>query len=517
MRAPRLHLLAALLCVNTPLLAQAADPFGMPAVFSDHMVLQAGVQVPVWGWANPGTKISVLFAGQTKSAVADAEGTWRADLVNLTAGGPHEMVVSGSKTIRISDVLVGEVWLGSGQSNMAMKVNGCVNAAHEIASAKFPKIRMFTVKRAAQKTAQRDCGGTWVECSPDTVKNFSATAYFFGRRLHRELSVPIGLINSSVGGTPIEAWTSLSAQRDEPKLTQLLGDWDRRGKAWKPISDADYKRALEKWNMRVKNAQANGKRKPRRPRRPQDPTLGSAHPANLFQGMIHPLIPYAIRGALWYQGERNARNVATAQLYSVQLPLMIADWRARWNQGDFPFLFVQLPNFKQRVDNPNHVSSWATMRESMMQSLSVANTGMATTIDVGMAKDIHPKNKQAVGSRLAQWALSTVYEQPIPASGPLFANAVFDSGSAMVSFGSSSAKLQALHGDALKGFAIAGKDRVFKFAKAEIHGEQVRVWHPEISAPVAVRYAFGDNPDCNLGNTAMLPASPFRSDSWKLQ
>lgn len=522
MIAPRLYLLSLVLCSTGTALsaqsAQATGAFGMPAVFSDHMVLQAGAQVPVWGWAKPGAKISVTFAGQQKNAIADAKGRWRTDLSKLTAGGPHEMVVSGGETIRwITDVLVGEVWLGSGQSNMAMRVNGCVNAEQEIASAKFPKIRMFTVGNAPKKTAQRNCKGSWVVCSPATVKSFSATAYFFGRRLHQELSVPVGLINSSVGGTPIEAWTSMPVQSDEPQLANLLGGWRTRRENWKPITNAQFKKNIEKWTKRVENAKAKGRRAPRKPRQQNNPTLGTAYPANLFHGMIHPLIPYRIRGALWYQGERNARNVVVAQLYRVQLPLLIKDWRARWNQGEFPFLFVQLPNFKKRQNDPNAASAWATLRESMLQSLSVSNTGMATTIDVGMAGNIHPKNKQAVGSRLAQWALSTVYEKPIPASGPLFANAKFSAGSALVSFRASSQALCALSGDVLRGFAIAGEDRLFKFAKAEIRGAQVKVWHPEISTPVAVRYAWGDNPDCNFGNAAKLPASPFRSDTWKLK
>ncbi len=509
-----LLLFALLLSVSTALVAQDAEPFGMPRIFSDHMVLQAGARVPVWGWAKPGTEVAVAIAGQTETAVADSEGQWRIDLADLSTGGPHEMIVRGTKTIRITDVLIGEVWLGSGQSNMAMKVKGCVDAEREIASAQFPKLRMFTVKRAPRKTAERDCEGSWVECSPATVKGFSATAYFFGRRLHQELSVPVGLINSSVGGTPIEAWTSMPAQREEPKLAQMLNEWASRGKAWQPVTDAQFRKTLDKWTKRVENAKGKGKRKPRRPRRPQDPTLGTAHPANLFRGMIQPLIPYRIRGALWYQGERNAKSVATAHLYRAQLPLMISDWRMRWSQGDFPFLFVQLPNFRKRVDDPNHASAWAMMRESMLQSLSVANSGMAVTIDVGMEKNIHPKNKQAVGSRLAQWALATVYEKPIPASGPLFASAEFAGGSALVSFRPSSAALQILNGNTVKGFAIAGKDRVFRFAKAEIHDDKIRVWHPEISAPVAIRYAWGDNPDCNLGNTAKLPATPFRSETW---
>lgn len=518
MQAIHLSLVSLLLCGATANLhAQATQGLEMPAVFSDHMVLQAGKSVPVWGWARPGSKVSVRIAGQQHHTSSDAKGRWSLNLSALKAGGPHEMQVSGGKTLRIHDILVGEVWLGSGQSNMAMKVRGCDNAKAEIATANFPQIRMFTVARTASKTAQRNCKGSWVVCSPSTVKTFSGTAYFFGRRLHQELSVPVGLINSSVGGTPVEAWTSMPVQAKTPALRALLTGWHKRGEDWKPITDAQFQKRLRNWQKRVEKAKANGKRKPRRPSKPSDPTLSTGHPANLYHGMIHPLIPYRIRGALWYQGERNAKSLQSAQLYKTQLPLLISDWRTRWGQGDFPFLFVQLPNFKKRQADPNQTSTWAAMRDSMLHSLQVPNTGMATTIDVGMAKDIHPKNKQAVGSRLAQWALASVYDQPIPATGPLFRNAEYRDGSAFVSFQEGGGSLQIQTGDALQGFALAGKDQVFQFAEAEIQGDTVRVWHPTIPHPVAVRYAWGDNPACNLGNTAKLPASPFRSDSWKLQ
>jgi sialate O-acetylesterase len=518
MQAFYLSLVSLLVCSTTANLnAQATRGLEMPAIFSDHMVLQAGAPTPVWGWANPGSKVSVTVAGQQHSATSDSRGRWSLNLSAIKAGGPHEMQVSAGSTVRIQDILVGEVWLGSGQSNMAMKVNGCDNAKEEIANASFPQIRMFTVARTPNKTAQRNCKGSWVVCSPNTVKAFSATAYFFGRRLHKELSVPVGLLNSSVGGTPIEAWTSMPAQTKTPELRALLTDWHKRGEDWRPITNAQFQQRIQAWEKRVEKAKANGKRKPRRPNRPSDPTLGSGHPANLYHGMIHPLIPYRIRGALWYQGERNAKSMQSAQLYKTQLPLLISDWRTRWGQGDFPFLFVQLPNFKKPQSDPNQASTWAAMRDSMLHSLHVPNTGMATTIDVGMANNIHPKNKQAVGSRLAQWALATVYDQPIPATGPLFQSAEYRDSSAFVSFQASGGVLQIQTGNVLQGFALAGKDQVFQFAKAEIQAGKVRVWHPAIPHPVAVRYAWGDNPACNLGNTAKLPASPFRSDSWGLR
>ncbi|SVB59411.1 uncharacterized protein METZ01_LOCUS212265, partial [marine metagenome] len=308
----------------------------LPAVFSDHMVLQRSNVAPVWGWAEPGEKVTVQFGGQTKSATASKDGKWmvRLDAIkDVTVKG--ELSVKGKNTLTIKDVLVGEVWVASGQSNMAMQVGHCLNADEEAAAAKYPQIRMFITKRNAQLKPQTDLEGSWMVCSPETVKSFSGTAYFFGRTLHNKLKVPVGILHSSWGGTAIEAWTSIDVQEKSDKLGSVLGRWKNK------------------------------------------PQANQNKPANLFNGMIQPLIPYGIRGGIWYQGERNSKTVEGAKLYAHQLSLMINDWRRRWGQGDFPFLWAQLPNYKKRSDDPNAVSVWAHTRESMAKTLWLPNTGMA--------------------------------------------------------------------------------------------------------------------------------------------
>jgi hypothetical protein len=424
-------------------------------------------------------------------------------------------VVEAGQTIRIRDVLVGEVWLASGQSNMAWAVKSSRDFAREREAADHPRIRMFTVKRRAATEPASRCEGSWQRCAPDTVGAFSATAYFFGRKLHQELDVAVGLINSSWGGTAVEAWTSMEVQKHDPRLQAMLAPWRERVAAWDPEkASRDHERRLEQWKKRAAAAKATGKRAPRRPRKASDPARDRNRPANLYRGMIAPLIPYRIRGAIWYQGERNARSPASARLYRHQLPLLIADWRARWRQGDFPFFWVQLPNFKKRSDDPGAVSAWAFIRESMAKCLTVPNTGMAITIDIGEAGNIHPKNKQDVGFRLALAALAKVYDRSNAASGPLLALHKTKGSRVVLSFRHTDGGLVA-KGGKLRGFAIAGSNRKWRWARAEIDGDRVVVWHPEVARPAAVRYAWADNPDCNLYNGAGLPASPFRTDDWE--
>ena len=462
----------AALALFTLIPAATAD-VTLPAIFSDHMVLQRQRPVPVWGTASPGETVQVSIAGQNQTVRADKNGRWTVKLAAMKAGGPHDLVVKASTTQTVKDVLVGEVWLASGQSNMAMQGSRCRDAEKEQPEAKFPAIRMFTVARNARLEPQDDCKGTWAVCSPQTVGRFSGTAYFFGRRLHRALDVPIGLVNSSWGGTAIEAWTSLDVQQKDARLAPLLAPWKT-------------------------NKKTNKNR-----------------PALLYNGMIQPLVPYAIRGAIWYQGERNARSVASSLLYRHQLPLLVKDWRQRWGQGDFPFLWVQLPNFKARTSDPNLVSTWALTRESMLLSLTLPVSGMAVTIDVGEARDIHPKNKQDVGDRLARAGLAIAYQKDVVAMGPLMRSVTIEDSRVRVQYDHVGEGLVARGDDAsVRGFALAGPDRKFHVAQARVEGESVVVWSKTVPDPIAVRYAFSDNPDCNLYNKAGIPASPFRSDRW---
>ena len=442
--------------------------------FSDYMVLQRGAVAPVWGTAKPGEKVTVEFAGQTKRTVAGEDGRWRVrlDAINDTtvAGG---LKVTGENILLIKGVLVGEVWFASGQSNMAMTVSRCRDFEREQAAAKFPHIRMFITGRSAQLQPQTGCTGKWWICSPETVGNFSGTAYFFARALHEQLKVPVGIIHSSWGGTSIEAWTSWGAQQNDKRLLMVHQPWKDK------------------------------------------PEPNQNKPGNLFNGMVNPHIPYGIRGAIWYQGERNSRNITFAKAYSIQLPMMINDWRRRWGQGDFPFLWAQLPNFKAVNPDPNATSIWAHTRESMAKTLSLPNTGMATTIDIGEARDIHPKNKQDVGRRLSNWALAEFYNQEeVPTSGPMYASHEIIGAKVRVQF-RYAAGLKAKAGDAVTGFVLAGADKVFHSAAAMVTEEgHVEVVSKAVAKPAALRYGWSDNPVVNLVNQHNLPATPFRTDDW---
>lgn len=494
---------------------QAPETLELPSLFSDHMVLQRDKPIPIWGWSPAGEEIRVRLGKQKAAATTtDTDGRWKLTLQPMAAGGPHKLTVRGKEKIVIEDVLIGEVWLASGQSNMAMNVQGCINFDQEKAAADLPQIRMFSVPRKPQTAPQDRCGGDWQVCSPDTIGRFSATAYFFGRKLHEVLDVPVGLINSSVGGTAIEAWTSMDKQKGVAKLTPVFAPWTQAKGSWDPAAaEKNHAKRLVRWEAQAKKAREAGTKVPRKPRKQTDPALSTNRPANLFNGMISPVVGYGIRGAIWYQGERNSKNDEFAKLYRHQLPMLVADWRERWGQGDFPFLWVQLPNFKAVNEDPGAASSWALMRESMLLSLKTPNTGMAVAIDVGDAKNIHPKNKQAVGQRLAQWALAETYGQNIPASGPLYISHRIQDGRVTMTFERAHG-LRTSGGQPLKGFAIAGQDRQWHWAQAKIEGRSIVVWHPQVKSPVAVRYAFGDNPQCNLENGAGLPASPFRTDDW---
>ena len=483
----------------------------LAAIFSDHMVLQREKPVPVWGWTEPSEPITVEFAGQKKTTVADADGKWFVKLDPLPACAEPRTLVVQSKISKhkaeISDVLVGEVWLGSGQSNMAFLVRNARDFNQDQAGAALPLIRMFREESKAAATPQTNASGTWSVCSPETVGSFSATLFFFGRELHRELKVPIGLINSSVGGTPIESWISAEAQAKVPELQAPGGaETKTAAKFDEAQAKANYEKALARWKQQAAKAKAEGQAAPRRPRDPLEQRNRRGGAGGLFNGKIAPLIPYAIRGVIWYQGEANSQP-GKGPLYQYQLPALVTDWRSRWGE-EFPFAWVQLPNFERPGEG------WMLVREAMLKSLRLPHTGMAITVDVGEPKNIHPKNKQEVGRRLALWALGDVYEKQVPAtSGPLPAGHAMRGAEIAISFTHIEGGLQAKDG-ALKGFVIAGEDRQWKPASARIVDDKVIVSSPEVKQPVAVRYAWEADPICNLYNGAGLPASPFRTDAW---
>ncbi len=459
------------------------------ALFTDHMVLQRDLPAPVWGTAEPGDEVIVSIAGQKKSAKAGADGKWMAKLDPIKAGGPHELSVSGKATLTVKDVLVGEVWVCSGQSNMEQSVRGAANFEKEIAAADFPRIRLFTVPKKPALAPQAEVVGAWSICTPASVPNFSAVAYYFGRDLQKAIDVPVGLIHTSWGGTAAELWT---------RLEVLAGNAELKG-----LADAHVKR-VEAQKAAEEKAKAEGKPAPK------TPGPGSTM---LYNGMIAPLLPYGIKGAIWYQGESNASRAAQ---YRTLFPAMIKNWRDDWGQGEFPFLFVQLANFRanknEKLDHPVE-SSWAELREAQTMSLATPKTGMAVIIDIGDATDIHPKNKQDVGGRLALAAQHVAYGRDLVYSGPIYESMKVEDGKARLSFKHAGGGLVS-KGDKLAGFAVAGEDKKFVWADAKIDGNTVIVSSAEVVKPAAVRYAWADYPECNLYNKENLPASPFRTDSW---
>jgi sialate O-acetylesterase len=637
--------LVVLLCAcSWPVLA---DPV-LPGLFSDHMVLQQERAIPMWGWADPGEQIVVTLGAQSRRAVASRDGQWKVLLSPMKAGGPFLMTIRGKKTILIKDVMLGEVWVLSGQSNMTFALSSAAGAEVEIPKANYPEIRLFTVPQKSELHPQHDALSRWKICTPETSKEFSAVGYFFGRELHKKLGVPIGLIHSSWPGTGAEEWASLPSLRSDPQFASILESWQaapgeskylaahaadfqiefddfeflkRDSDATAPFSNFDdgssrntlggfwtytWKTAPHttfqltqpghtgsgytaqvsgqldagdnatlsaslspdfspadmsaydgirfhyrgKGYFRLRSLQPTvtdwddygtpafqatpdwqagtiwfkdlkqdgwGVTMPFTPqalsglvleveRAPEDI---QRPPAGLFNGMIAPLIPYAIRGAAWYQGESNARK---AYQYRMLLPAVIKSWREAWGEGDFQFLIVQLPNYGAHGVQADE-NAWAELREAQLMALQVPNTGLAVTIDLGEADDLHPHQKAEVGRRLALWALGTTYGGDIVYSGPLYDAMKIENNRIRLSFKHAAGGLEARRGT-LRGFAIAGVDKHFHGAEAIIDGNTVLVSSPEVSDPVAVRYAWGGNPDCNLYNQEGLPASPFRTDDW---
>ena len=631
----------------------------LPAIIGDNMVLQQAVKAPIWGWAEPGEDVTVKASWQESPVQAKAgrDGKWMAKIDTPKAGGPYEITIKAKNTITLKNVLVGEVWIASGQSNMEFAVNRTNNSRQEIADARYPNIRLFTVKKKVSAVPQSDCVGEWQVCGPNTISEFSAVAYFFGRELHGKLNVPVGLIHTSWGGTPAEAWTRAEAlgsladfkgvsqqikevQANPEKLQkeydQALLEWTKKfnaldagytggGRSWAdvdvndtawagmdiprlwetgglpdfdgvvwfrkvvqipqdwvgrdmvlelgPIDDEDitfvngmrvgglegpgYYDTVRKYKLpataikaganviavRVLDTGGGGglygkseqlkiypvakknevislagqwrykvgcdlKSVPPRPRMPLSLDNQNS-PTVLYNAMLAPLIPYAIKGAIWYQGESNAGR---AYQYRELFPAMIKCWRDDWGRGDFAFLFVQLANYM--AASPEPVSSdWAELREAQLMTLSLPNTGMAVVVDIGEANDIHPRNKQDVGRRLALWALVKNYGQKLVYSGPIYKSMKIDGSKIILHFEHVGGGLVAAGGP-LKGFAVAGADRKFVWADAKIDGDSVVVSSEKVANPVAVRYAWANNPVCNLYNKETLPASPFRTDDW---
>jgi sialate O-acetylesterase len=600
------------------------------------------------GWSSPGEKITVQLDKQSKRVTAGKDGKWKLSLDPMPAGGPFQMTVKGKNTVVFNNVMLGEVWICSGQSNMEWNVRNSKDADIEIASANYPDIRHIRIPSTIAADPQQDIGeAPWRTCSPETVAGFTAVGYFFARDLMKEINVPIGLINTSWGGTHVETWISKEAFQQSEEFRSMIasmgkinldsarmkneeaivkrieglqgplasaaqgaqrwkefdhddsswpkmkvpGYWERQGPGnidgviWLrrhftlgrdhagkeaqlslgSIDDADEtfvngvrvggltdyrtKRSytippgvLKEGNnviaVRINDRAGDGgfSGEPgdfRISIGSQDQSLAgdwlyqvesllktnanvspNQFPTLLYNAMIHPLIPYTIRGALWYQGESNARR---AWQYRTSFPLMINDWRKRWGQGDFPFYFVQLATYNYANGNSNEGSAWAELREAQSLTLSLPNTGMVVTTDIGDPADIHPRNKQEVGKRLAAAALHDVFKKGVVASGPLYKSMTSEGNKAILTFMDTGSGLMVKDKYGyLKGFEIAGSDKKFYYAQAYVEGDKVVVHHPSVANPVAVRYGWADDAsDCNLFNKEGFPASPFRTDDWK--
>jgi sialate O-acetylesterase len=467
------------------------------------MVVQQKMKVPVWGWADPGEQVTVTLGASKATAAADADGKWMVRLDPLPAGGPLDMTVTGKNALTVKNVLAGEVYIASGQSNMEFSVNSVRNRDQEVQAANYPNIRMFTVQKSIACAPQTDCRGSWAVCSPATVPGFSAVAYFFAVNLQKALNVPIGIIHTSWGGTPVQSWTDRQSLVDAPALKPMADAIDGQFAAF----SKDLAASLHDWLPAYEKAVAAGRQPPLAPPIPLSQP-GPGTPTGLYNAMIAPLIPYGIAGAIWYQGESNAGN---APLYRTQFPAMIKGWRRLWGQGDFPFFWVQLANFMQVKPEPSE-SGWAELREAQTMTLALPRTGMATIIDLGEAGNIHPTNKQDVGLRLALAAEKVAYGMEVVYSGPLYAGMKVEGDKVIISFTNVDGGLEARGGEPLKGFAVCGEDKKYVWADARIEGETVVVSSPQVPKPVAVRYAWADNPICNLYNKAGLPAVPFRTD-----
>ena len=504
-------LISCLLICASPL--TAIGDVKLPAIFSDHAVLQREMPVPVWGWAEPGEAVTVAIAGQKHKATADDNGKWRVTLSPLSVGEPLKLVVEGNNRLERNDILVGEVWLCSGQSNMEWPVAASANADLEIPTADHPRIRLVRVKGEGSQTTVGDFDGKWEICSPDKVKGFSAAGYFFGRELQSHIDVPIGLIDNSWGGSACEAWIRRDRLERKPMYEALLARWDKIATDHDAAkARAEFDRNLAEWEKKAAAAREAGEPEPAGKPWWSDPLKGQLRPSNLYHARLGPILGYAIRGAIWYQGESNAGR---AYQYREMFPLMIESWRDEWGQADFPFYWVQLADFLPEKPEPAE-SGWAELREAQtMTQDRLPNTGQAVIVDLGEAADIHPRNKLEVAKRLARWALARDYGREIVCQSPRYDSMESKDGTITVKFKDVGGGLRSVDAAEVQGFAIAGEDRKWAWAEAKIVApDQVAVSSKDVAAPVAVRYAWADNPVCNLYNQVGLPVTPFRTDDW---
>jgi sialate O-acetylesterase len=488
----------------------AAADVKLPAMFTDHAVLQRDMPVPVWGWAEPGEEVKVSIAGQTEKTTADDKGKWLVTLKPLSVGEPQRLVVEGKNKVEVKDILVGEVWLCSGQSNMEFALSNAVDSDLEIAAANHPQIRLVRVKELGNQEPVEDFEGEWKVCDPSSAAGFSAVGYFFGRELHDQLKVPIGLIDDSWGGSSCEAWIRRDRMEGNPEYDGLLKQWDEQVKNF---DETKWKAEQTERRKKIQEARKSGNQVAVKKPAKVEPAQGQNRPSNLYHARLEPVMPYALRGVIWYQGESNAGR---AYQYRDMFPLMIKSWREDWKEGDFPFYWVQLADFMAEKPDPSD-SAWAELREAQtMTQEKLPHTGQAVIIDLGEASDIHPKKKQEVGRRLARWALAKDYGKQFAFESPRYESMEKQGEKVLLKFKDVGDGLRAMDNKEVQGFAIAGDDKKFHWAEAKIvKPNEIEVSSKDVKEPMAVRYAWADNPVCNVcSKKSLLPLTPFRTDNW---
>jgi sialate O-acetylesterase len=492
-------------------------------LFVDNMVIQRNSEVPIWGKAEPKEKVTVNGSwGERATVTTGADGKWMVKLKSPAAGGPYVLNIKGSNEISIKNVLSGDVWLCSGQSNMAFTMGGALNGREDAKKADYPNIRHFAVPTCSSSQIQEDLESKWVVCSPATVKSFTALGYYAGQKLHEELNVPIGLINSSVGGTDIVAWTPLKMQKGDLVAERFKSIMEERAEHYNAEkAEQKYDKEMADYDQKLKIARSTSERLPRKPRMQINPIETAQYPGSLYNGMIAPLQPYTIKGVMWYQGEANTKSIAYSEHYRVNLDRMIRVWREEWRES-FSFYFVQLPDFKKaQVNAVEHQGLWAAIRDSFFYVRHhTPNVGMAVGLGLGNAKNIHPKRKKELGLRMASEILNITYHKKTPTS-PLYTSFTIEGNKVIIHFDHTGSGLITLNGKELQCFAIAGLDKTFSWAEASIEKRDgkdvIVVSSAEVTSPTAVRYAWADNPErANLYNKEGMPASPFRTDHWDL-
>ena len=484
----------------------------LPAIIGDHMVLQQKQANPVWGWDTPGTKVTVQFAGQSYAATAGADGRWTVKLATADANAtPQTITIIGTSKREVQDVLIGEVWMCSGQSNMGFKLNQDWNGDIEAAASKLPNLRLISVPTSGTQELKTDFKGQWKASTPETAKAFSAIGFLYGRYLHEILGVPVGLIDNSWGGSAAEAWVRRETIDADPRFKALMeATAKREANLTSEKSKTDFTKSLADWKIAAEKAKAE---KTAQPRAPTDWLTGNSRPGNIFAGMVNPTLGYGMKGVIWYQGESNASR---AYEHAMLFPFLIEQWRKEWGQGDFSFYWVQLADFKPEQSTPGD-SDWAELRETQTKTQSLTHTGQAVIIDLGEGKDIHPRNKHDVASRLVRWALVKDYGLKFPYRSPEYKNMVVAGNKVTVTLDCFGSSIRAFDVAEARGFAICGEDKKWHWASGRVIApDKVEVWSDVVTAPIAVRYAWSDNPMCNLFSNDGLPVTPFRTDDFAM-